>query len=402
MLRRLPDEIAVNRRSAVCRRLSANQRLALLILALAAARLVLYALSAAAAPGGATVPLSDALCQWDCGWYQDIAIYGYELSPQPHPGPTFGQADWPFFPLFPLLLRAAAALLSYSDALSGMIVANLCLCVFVYVAALYLRRMTPQTSAPALAIFLFCFPYSLYLSLPYTESLYAALTMLSFYCIARGNLLPASLFAGLLSATRVTGVLLTPVIAVHFLKRMFRAWRTHGLAGAFAVFRAALLPLALAPLGLFAFMLYLYRHVGDALAFIHVQRAWQRAGGDPFTVFTGGLFSFDLGNAFARNTASGTYCALCAIAGALITARLFSQRRYVECWFLAMSIILPLTHGLPSFPRYLFANPIFMVFLFDAIWSSKYRAFFTEIILASIFLQLWMVQLWTQKYAFLY
>jgi hypothetical protein len=402
MLRRLSDEIAGNRPAAVFRHLSENQRLALLILGLLAARLILYTLAAAAAPGGAAVPLSDALCQWDCGWYQDIALNGYELTPQPHPGPTFGQADWPFFPAFALLLRAAAALLPYNDALCGMIVANLFLCVFVYVACLYLRRVAPQTSVPALAVFLFCFPYSLYLSLPYTESLYAALTMLSFHCLVRGKLLPASLVAGLLAATRVTGVLLTPIIAAHFLQRMCRGWRTGGWPGAFAAFRAALLPLGLAPLGLFAFMLYLYLHVGDALAFIHVQRAWQRAGGDPFTVFMNGLFSFDLGNAFAQHTASGTYCALCAIAGALVTARLFSQRRLAECWFLAMSIILPLTHGLPSFPRYLLANPVFMVFLFDAIWSSKYRAFFTEIILASSFLQLWMVQLWTQKYAFLY
>ena len=44
------------------------------------------------------------LCSWDCGWYQNIAEHGYHAQPTEHP---LGEANWAFFPLFPLLARAA-------------------------------------------------------------------------------------------------------------------------------------------------------------------------------------------------------------------------------------------------------------------------------------------------------
>jgi hypothetical protein len=43
-----------------------------------------------------------------------------------------------------------------------------------------------------------------------------------------------------------------------------------------------MLAVALVPVGISIFAVYLYLHSGDALAFVHIQRAWGRAFANPF------------------------------------------------------------------------------------------------------------------------
>ena len=52
----------------------------------------------AASPG----PLSDTICQWDCNWYISLAKNGYDATP--HVVGAAIQADWAFFPVYPLAL----------------------------------------------------------------------------------------------------------------------------------------------------------------------------------------------------------------------------------------------------------------------------------------------------------
>jgi hypothetical protein len=372
-------------------------RLLLLILLLFALRLCLYR---GVAGGFPLLPV--ALCHWDCEWYIDVALNGYQAGPMMTPGPTFGQANWAFFPVYPGLVRTAIALFGLPAEQAAITVSNFFLCVFVFVSVKYLRAVNKDASGAALAVFLFAFPYTIYFSLPYTESTFAAITVMVFYLMSTQRLVAASLAAGVLSATRVTGVLITPILAIHYLRKILGAW-SRGEAGQARIeLRAAILPLALAPLGLFAFMLFLYAHVGDAFAFIHIQRGWGRPDRPPLDIFEDGLFAFDLGSIFAPKMQSATFAALCAAAGLLLCYRLLMQKRFSECWFLAMSILLPLSHGLASMPRYVLANPIFLIFSFEYIWTSKYRPYFKEIILASCLLQLYFLHFWIQSYAFLF
>jgi hypothetical protein len=254
----------------------------------------------------------------------------------------------------------------------------------------------------ALAVFLLVWPYSFYLSVPYTEGVYAALTMAGFWLLAQNRFGAASGVAALLSATRLTGVLLTPVIFWHYFRLTAAALRAGDRRGAAAALAAGALPVAIAPLGLFAFMLYLYVHTGDGLAFIHIQRGWNRSTQDPVVALWKGLAALDFVSFAPFKYESQSFDALSALAGLALAARLLWLGRYAACWFLTLSIVLPLMAGLLSMPRYVLAQPLFMVFLFDFIWTSKYRAVFPAIIVGSIVGQLFLVVFWIQGYAFLH
>ena len=65
-------------------------------------RLAVYA--ALAAPYGG---LAEAMCQFDCGWYERIALAGYGADAEWPPNGSL--PHWAFFPLYPLLLRGAVA-----------------------------------------------------------------------------------------------------------------------------------------------------------------------------------------------------------------------------------------------------------------------------------------------------
>ena len=76
-------------------------RLAVLIVGLVLLRLAVYAVLAV--PHGG---LAEAMCQFDCGWYERIALAGYGADAQWPPNGSL--PHWAFFPLYPLALRLAA------------------------------------------------------------------------------------------------------------------------------------------------------------------------------------------------------------------------------------------------------------------------------------------------------
>jgi len=369
-----------------------NQRLIVLIAALIILRLSLYALVT-----GAVTALPDDLCQWDCGWFVSTAETGYNLH-LATAGVVFGQANWVDFPVFPFLIHLTAFLFHLPGPLAGLVAANLAFGAFVFLSVKYLA-LTARGQAPlALVLFLLCYPYGFYLSLAYTESPYAAFTMAAFYFLARGAVLPSALAASCLAATRVTGVLFTPIIVVRALNAARAAWRQSGQRAAAATLANAILPVAIAPLGLFLFMAYLYQHMGDAYAFLHIQRGWGRAENNPLAVLLTGLQTNDLVPAFSTGHQSHTFAALCGLAGLALSARLLLLRRFSECWFLLASILIALSAGLLAFPRYCLANPIFMVGLFEFCHVTLPRRAFAALTFGFLLLQLYLIHLWIHHY----
>lgn len=201
----------------------------------------------------------------DVNWYHGIAENGYERIPfdavKPH--------NWAFFPAFPLLWGALARLTG-EMVVTGVVLSNALLLAglfFVYGAA---RQFGLDEEGAAAAVFyLAAFPTAHFFSLPMTESLFLALTAGSFYAARRDRWWLAALLGAAASATRVVGVLLLPALALLYLRR-------HGRA---ALRRPEVLWLALVPLGLFAYMLYLWRVTGNALAFKDVLVTWGRKPG---------------------------------------------------------------------------------------------------------------------------
>ncbi|THD66232.1 MAG: hypothetical protein E7813_13190 [Bradyrhizobium sp.] len=269
-----------------------------------------------------------ALCQWDCRLYNDLAYNGYESSANPD-----GGANWAFFPLYPIMLSSFHFITGLSLIGSGAVLNQCC----IGLAAAFARPLFKNDLS---GYWVFCTlliagPLSFYYSTGLTEALFVMLTVIVLACLQRGNYLAAGVAASLLSATRVTGIFIVLPIMVQAVIDYRRGTLTIG---------PALVALLLAPIGLIAFMIYLYVDIGDPLAFAHVQSAWGRSLHSPFFWMLWGLRRGPSGLGFwLIVTAIGalTMCVVMALRGALGAAL-----------FCAASLTLALSTGPDSMPRF--------------------------------------------------
>jgi Mannosyltransferase (PIG-V) len=198
----------------------------------------------------------------DAYWYAGIAREGYHREPYSAERPR----NWAFFPLYPILLRGATAVVG-EVVLAGVILSQIC-----FLLALVLLQRTAvefgldEAAARRAVIYLALSPVSYFFSLPLPESLFLVLTVGSFYAACRGSWPTAGVLGAFASATRFQGVLLVPALLLLYLQH-----RRGSL-------KAAVLSILIVPAGLVAFMLYLHQLTGYALAFKGAQGApgWYR------------------------------------------------------------------------------------------------------------------------------
>lgn len=171
-------------------------------------------------------------CRWDCGWYMGLARTGYMIHPLkefPH------QANWAFFPLWPLLIRAVA-MFTFDAGLAAVILSN----VLALVALTLLYRLTANVASPCTArrtvFYMLIYPTSMYLSGGHTESLFLACSLGVFVLMHNERIVASSAVGFLASLTRPQGMILAAPVAYSW----FRTRRT--ISG--------FLALGLIPLGL--------------------------------------------------------------------------------------------------------------------------------------------------------
>lgn len=217
------------------------------------------------AHAGVARNLARTILYADSLWYANIARDGYERRPFE----ATEQHNWAFFPLYPLLLRAAA-LVTGEYALTGMLLSNL----FLFFALVLLYRTVrafgfDDPCAERAVFYTAAFPASYFFSLPVAESLFLLLSVGSFLAARRERWWWAGSLGALATATRFAGMFLLLALPVLYWKKYRREklWRSEAVA------------LLLVPLGGVAFMLYLRDLTGEALAFLKVQAAWGRGAG---------------------------------------------------------------------------------------------------------------------------
>jgi len=209
----------------------------------------------------AAAELVERLGQWDGAHYLRIAAQGYTGD------------EFAFFPLFPFTTKAVAALVPIPPLLVALLLAN-----GAFLAGLLvLHHLTERCLGAAIArnvVLLTCLnPMGIFFAIPYTESFYLLFTALTLAALVRPPTGPdgrlggghggfvVGLLGGLAAATRPTGVVLAASIGVGFWRQ--RRWR----AGLVAV----LMSLG----GLAVVMAIGLQGQGDALAFLHAQKAWE-------------------------------------------------------------------------------------------------------------------------------
>jgi Gpi18-like mannosyltransferase len=144
--------------------------------------------------------------RWDAPHYVDIINDGYV---------TTGEArKWiVFFPLFPWIARLVN--LVFGDAvLSAFFVSTL---ASLFAARLLYRLAAldeGEERARDAVFFLAVFPTSYFLHIGYTESLFLALSLGSFFAARRGKWAVAGIVGALAALSRVNGALLVPALAL--------------------------------------------------------------------------------------------------------------------------------------------------------------------------------------------
>lgn len=210
--------------------------------------------------------------RWDTDFYNQIATAGYRWDPS-----VFLHQNVVFFPLYPLLMRWVGAWLGGHPLLAGTIVS---LAAFAGAMALLYRLAVlelGEDKAWPVILLVSTYPFALFFSVVYTESLFLLLTVGAFYAMRRRALVLAALSGFAAGLTRPNGFWLAlPLLWIAWTAPPDTSqaetapgpwWRDRD--------RVAALLVALAPLlGTAVFSAFLYQRFGDALAWVHGQAAW--------------------------------------------------------------------------------------------------------------------------------
>lgn len=287
----------------------------------------------------------DGLCRWDCSWYVYIAEHGYN----PFPTPTMSAGgNWAFFPLAPILVglvRLITGLPTMPLAMGISIALSYATAILAW--PLLGRDLRAHTLFSA---YLLAGPFSIYFTTFMTEAAFILLTTGVLLALERRAYLSAGLVAGLLSATRIVGVfmavaMLAQLVADHVAaRRPMRSFVPEMLKRP-----DILLGLLLAPLGAFVYMAFLRWWMGDGLAFLHVQRAWARAYGNPL------IFIWEALTSFPKDSWIPTapeQLAAAVITGFVLTALLFRRRLWAGGTFSLIALVVPLFAGMASTLRF--------------------------------------------------
>src|SRR4051812_2405332 len=203
--------------------------------------------------------------RWDAGWYLQIVTDGYRYTP----GDPTMQQNIVFFPAFPMLMRAAGRLLGGSMVgyvAAGMIISTAAFfAALVYLYAFARDRYGDDIAAGAIWL-LAAYPFALFFSALYTESLFLLGAAGAFYHFSKQQFGRAAAWGVLVGLTRVNGAFLVVPLAVLAISSARRERNV-------TAFAAAAAPAA----GLALYALFIWRLTGDPLAFLSGHLAWGRS-----------------------------------------------------------------------------------------------------------------------------
>lgn len=195
----------------------------------------------------------DVWARWDSVWFLRIAEHGYGATEE---------ATAAFYPLYPLLVGVLGRVLLGHYVLAGILISlAAALGSFALLHRLAETKLGAEGAARAV-LYLAVFPFTIFLTAVYSESLFLLLALAAFLLAERGSFLGAGVAAGLAWLTRPLGIALLPALALI-------AWRSPQRA-------AALVRLAAAPALFALYPLWLWWRIGDPLAFVRAEDVWSR------------------------------------------------------------------------------------------------------------------------------
>lgn len=190
------------------------------------------------------------MSNWDGQWFRSIVERGYPTS-LPTQGGEVIRNEWAFWPLYPLLVRAAMAITGLEFGPSAWVVSVICAALSMVLLYRLVLPTMGRFGAGALIACLCAFPTSAILQVGYAESLTLLFITLALTALQRQRYVFLLLAALGLSLTRPVVLPLAAVIGLHGWRRYRRSLhhgepfpiRERWLVAAVAVATAALLGL---------------------------------------------------------------------------------------------------------------------------------------------------------------
>ncbi|MFI8961216.1 mannosyltransferase family protein [Streptomyces sp. NPDC053493] len=199
---------------------------------------------------------------WDSGWYLQIADRGYdhELGGPGH------HDNLAFFPLFPALIKAFAAVTPGSRASVALVLAGVCSLLAALGVFAVGDRLHGRRTGTVLAVLWGAAPAAAVQWMGYTESLFTALAAWALYAVLNRRWAWAAALAVGAGLTRPTGVAVAAAVSVAALQ----AARTGGRGGRAAALAAAVA----APTGWLGYVAWVGLRLDRWDGYLAVQRTW--------------------------------------------------------------------------------------------------------------------------------
>lgn len=332
-----------------------------------------------------------ALCVYDCNAYERLALNGYEGRPS---GFDKGDANnWAFFPFYSVIVWAISKITGLSVLVAGSIFTSL---TTVWAAIL----AWPLFENRFRAYFLFCFflflgPFSYYFTTLYTEALFILLTVAGFVLLRQRDYITAGFTGALMSATRSTGLLFMAAIVVAAAQNHIKDGGTlRGFLAGLWKRTDLLLAVALVPIGVSIFAVYLWYHSGDALAFQHIQRAWGRAFANPFwNLWLTIELQFKNGN--FRTISTDLAFGIAAIFGMVMAVVMAWKGKWDWAIFSLFGVLLPLSTNAYSMLR--FVVGLAPVLIMSAMIFSRWKWLFWLLLPVFLILDIFLLPTWISR-----
>lgn len=206
-----------------------------------------------------------SVMRWDSWWFQSIVEHGYMqelvgIADEVHKN----QANWAFFPLFPLLTKLFT-FFGLTSEVAAIVVNQVELLGSMYFAYLLGLKSLSRQEALFIPLAIAFSPGNIWFMAAYSDMTFLFLSILAFYCLSSRSLWLFAVVGFFLALSRFTGFLIILPLIVYYLRNgMYKQKQLLKLSG------QCLLIVS----GLIVFMLVLYLRMGDPLAFYHVQGAW--------------------------------------------------------------------------------------------------------------------------------
>lgn len=306
-----------------------------------------------ARPRNAIGLITQVLTSWDGAWYLRIVRGWYPTSIPSDVTYNDLEARAAFFPVYPMVVRAADAILPGGDVFASLSVNFVLGAVAIYLVGLIARDLFGPRVAYRAMILMAFFPGSVALSLAYSEATLITVAAGCLLMLHRKHWLAAGVLAAIGSGTRPNGVglIVACAVAAFLAIKDDREWRS-------------LLAPLLAPIGFVAFQLYLYDRTGEWAWFRVQTEAWDEGTSFGLTAVKNTL------EAFTRPLSSPTDTLTAVSVIVMVALLIVLWKRRLPLPMVAFVIVVLALMVLPSTvtarPRFLYTA--FPLFIAAAAW----------------------------------